>query len=86
MVLSVDAFNAGPSGLVTVLPITSKARVGIPSRIAVVPPEAGLSVPSFIIAEQARTLSVARLGKRLGTLRPATLARVSDAVRMLLGL
>jgi len=51
LVLSVDAFNASRADLVTVLPITSRARA-LRSRVAVQPPEGGLSSPSYIIAEQ----------------------------------
>ena len=86
LVLSADTWNAGPGGLVTVLPITSKERAGIPSRIAVNPPEGGLTLPSWVISEQVRTISVDRLGHRLGVIRPVTLRAVEAVVRMLLGL
>jgi mRNA interferase MazF len=68
------------------LPITSKDRPGIPSRITLNPPEGGLRVPSWVIGEQVRTISVDRLGRRLGVVRPVTLRAVEDVVRMLLGL
>jgi mRNA interferase MazF len=86
LVLSVDAFNASRADLVTVLPITSKARPHIPSRVEVRPPEGGLKVPSYVVCEQTRTISIRRLGRRLGAVTPATVARAADVVRMLLGL
>jgi mRNA interferase MazF len=86
LVLSVDAFNASPAGLITVLPITSSARLHIPSRIEVQPPEGGLSNVSYIIGEQTRTISTNRLGRPLGLVSPATLRKAADVVRMLLGL
>lgn len=86
LVLSADTWNAGPAGLVTVLPVTSKMRHGIPSRIAMKPPEGGLTMPSWIIAEQVRTISTLRLERRLGVVRPVTMSAVDDVVRMLLGL
>ena len=86
LVLSADTWNAGPGRLVTVLPITSKDRPGIPSRIVVNPPEGGLTMPSWVIGEQVRTISADRLGRRLGVIRPVTLRAVEDVVRMLLGL
>ncbi|MBX3234218.1 MAG: type II toxin-antitoxin system PemK/MazF family toxin [Labilithrix sp.] len=86
LVLSADTWNAGPGRLVTVLPITSKERTNIPSRIAVRPPEGGLTVPSWVIGEQVRTISADRVGRRLGVVRPVTLRAVEDVVRMLLGL
>jgi mRNA interferase MazF len=85
LVLSVDGFNASPAELVTVLPITSKART-LRTRIAVVPPEGGLSVPSYVIGEQTRTVSSRGLVKRFGAVSGATMVKVADVVRMLLGL
>ena len=85
LLLSVDAFNASKADLVTVLPITSKERL-LPSRVAVTPPEGGLTQESWIICEQPRTVSKRRLTKQLGQVTPATMTAVSDVVRMLLGL
>jgi len=85
LILSVDAFNASAAKLVTVLPITSKARA-VRTRIEVRPPEGGLSVVSYVISEQTRTVSTDRLVKSLGAVSEATMAKVSDIVRMLLGL
>jgi mRNA interferase MazF len=85
LVLSVDGFNASAAELVTVLPITSKART-LRTRIAVTPPEGGLSVESYVIGEQTRTVSSRRLVKRVGMVSDATMAKVADVVRMLLGL
>jgi mRNA interferase MazF len=84
LVLSVDLFNASPAMLVTVLPITSKARP-LRTRVEVLPPEGGLAVPSYVIAEQTRTISTRRLVKALGAVSPATMAKVADVVRILLG-
>ncbi len=86
LIISADTWNAGPAGLVTVVPITSKPRAGIPSRIEVNAPEGGLPVQSWIIGEQVRTISTSRLGRRFGVVRPATMRAVEDVVRMLLGL
>lgn len=85
LVVSSDAFNGSPAGLVTVLPITSRER-RMASRIPLLPPEGGLSVASWVITEQVRTVSTERLGRRLGSVHPETLAAVSDALRLLLGL
>lgn len=86
LVLSVDAFNAGPAGLVTVLPMTRTRRALIPSRIEVLPPEGGLRVPSYVIGEQVRTISRRRLSRAIGTVSAATMTNVSDVVRILLGI
>ena len=85
LVLSVDAFNASRADLATVLPITSKART-VRTRVAIVPPEGGLSVASWVIGEQPRTVSTHRLARRLGFVSVDTMASVSEVVRVLLGL
>lgn len=84
LVLSVGTFNAA-SGLVTVLPVTSKPRA-LPTRIAIEPPEGGLSLPSFVIGEQVRTISLTRLSSRLGQVSATTLGEVETVVRTLLAL
>ncbi len=85
VVLSTDAINASPAGLLTVLPITSRKRA-IRSRVELKPPEGGLTVVSYIICEQPRTISTARLTKVTGMISQETMRSVSDIVRMLLGL
>jgi mRNA interferase MazF len=85
LVLSADEFNASPAGLLTILPITSKPRT-LRTRVEVQPPEGGLSIVSYVICEQTRTISTDRLVKPLGMVRPATMTKVADIVRVLLGL
>lgn len=85
LVVSVDLFNHGPSGLVVVLPITTKAK-GIPFHVAVSPPEAGLKEKSFIKCEDVRSVSKERLFRLSGVISPKTLAQVEDRLRILLGL
>jgi mRNA interferase MazF len=85
LVLSVDKWNALQTGLIVVLPITGTRRKNLP-RVDVDPPEGGLQKPSAIICEQVRTVSVERLGTRLGELSPKTLTSVELIVRQLLGL
>jgi mRNA interferase MazF len=74
-----------PALILSVLPITSKAR-NLPSRVSIAPPEGGLTLQSWVICEQPRTISKRRLTQRLGKVPQATMAAVSDVVRMLLGL
>ncbi len=85
LILSVDSFNASAAELVTVLPITSKARA-VRTRIEVLPPEGGLSTTSYVIGEQVRTISKHRVARRAGMVTAATMGKVEDVVRMLLGL
>jgi mRNA interferase MazF len=48
LVVSVDSFNTGLSGLAVVLPVTSRIRP-LPLHVPVNPPEGGLRVPSAIV-------------------------------------
>lgn len=85
LILSVDVFNAGPAGLVIVLPITSRSK-GVRSHVAVQPPEGGLSVVSYIKCEDVRSVAKERLHRRLGNISATTMAEVEDKLRILLNL
>jgi mRNA interferase MazF len=85
LVISVDPFNHGASGLVIVVPITSKDKK-IGSHVPTEPPEGGLDLPSFIKCEDIRSVSTARLSLRRGLVGEATLAAVEDRLKLLMGL
>jgi mRNA interferase MazF len=85
LVVSVDTFNHGPAGLAVVLPVTSRGK-GIALHVSVDPPEAGLTMRSFIKAEDVRSVAVERLTRRLGQVSRATLDQVEDRLRILLDL
>ncbi len=85
LIVSADWVNGSAAELVMVLPITSKPRKS-PSRVRMTPPEGGLRMQSWVICEQVRTLSKQRFGSRLGSVSPATMRAVSDALRLLLDL
>lgn len=89
LVVSDDLFNAGPAGLIVAVPLTSRVTKSknIPAHIPATPPEGGLKTPSVILCDQLRTVSKSRLGQSAwGTVTPVTLAKVEDALRILLGL
>lgn len=85
LIVSVDAWNAGPAGLVVGLPLTRTHR-GIPSHIPVLPPEGGLRSPSYIKCEDVRSLARVCLIERWGAVSAATMGQVKDWLRVLLGL
>jgi mRNA interferase MazF len=85
LVVSDDAFNAGPAGLVIVLPVTTKSK-GVRSHVAVKPPDGGLRRPSFIKCEDVRSVSVEQLGRRMGSVPPITMEAVSLRLRILMDL
>ena len=89
LIISEDAFNAGLSGLVMTVPLTSKVAKSknIPAHILIDPPEAGLKTPSAILCDQLRTISKDRLVKApWGIVSAATMAEVEIALRVLQGL
>jgi mRNA interferase MazF len=85
LVISADTFNAGPAGLVIILPLTTQHK-GVRSHVPVEPPEGGLRQPSFIKSEDVRSVSLERLSKRLGRVGPATMEAVEFRLRVLMDL
>jgi mRNA interferase MazF len=85
LIVSDDGFNRGFADLVILIPITSRAR-GIRSHVELTPPEGGLNVSSFAMCEAVRSVSKARLVKRMGVVSAETLKMVEDRLRILLGL
>jgi len=83
LILSSNIINRGPTGLVTVVPITTRDRP-IRAFLRIEPPEGGLKQVSFIICNQVRTISRDRLDRRFGSASAATLAEVERRVRFLL--
>jgi mRNA interferase MazF len=83
--MSVDAFNAGPAELVIVVPMTSVDK-RIPTHVPIDPPEGGVTVRSFAKAEDIRSISTERLIRPLGSVTHLTIAKVEDALIILLDL
>ncbi|WP_298800464.1 type II toxin-antitoxin system PemK/MazF family toxin [uncultured Pseudonocardia sp.] len=83
LVISANAFNAWPVGLVMVVPITTRDR-GFDHHIPVA--GGGLDRPSFAMPEYLRSISQRRLRRHLGTADASTLAAVEDWLRRLTGL
>jgi mRNA interferase MazF len=85
LVVSVDAFNTGPAGLVVVLPISRSAK-GIPFHVEINPPEGGVRERSFIKCEEPRCVSKERLSDRWGRVNDTTLEKIEGRLKILLGL
>lgn len=85
LIVSDDSFNAGPAGLVIVLPVTSKEK-NVRSHVEVHGGEGGLRQRSFIKCEDVRSISKERLSRRLGLISSATLEAVEDVLRILMNL
>ena len=61
-----------------------KAR--LPTHVPIACEGTGLVKDSVVLAEQSRTLDKRRLRERIGTLKPETMARVGEAVKVSLGI
>lgn len=85
LVVSADALNRSPAGLVIVAPITGTDR-GIPAHVKVAASEGGLSKASVIMADQLRTISRRRVARRLGAVSSLTMRQVEDRLRLVLDL
>src|SRR5260370_697511 len=85
LVLSVNSFNSGRSGLAVVLPITSRIRT-LPLHIPIYPPEGGLRAPSAILCDAIRSVDQRRLIDHWGTVNPVTISLAEGCMRRLLGL
>lgn len=74
------------SPTVIVLAITGQVnKARLPTHVPVAAEGTGLQKDSVILAEQIRTLDKRRLRERVGTLEPAVMERVSQALRISLG-
>jgi mRNA interferase MazF len=86
LIVSVNQFNQGPSGLVIVIPISSKDK-RVRSQVPIEAGEGGLKSRSFAKCEAVRSISVDRLGgRRQGSVTAETLNAVADCLRLLLDL
>jgi len=85
LVVSADAFNHGPAGLVVVLPLTTRPK-GIPLHVEIASPEGGVRAASWVKPEDVRSISTGRLRRRRGTVSVATLRAVETRLRVLLDL
>ncbi len=79
LVISNDRFNHTLNGFCIVVPITSKNR-GIRLHIPIGPPEGGLTLPSVILPDQAKSVSQLRARKFRGEVTEQTLRRVQAVV------
>jgi len=75
------------SPVTIIAPITSKFDTQLyPTEVLVKPPEGGLRLESIVLLNQLRAIDKSRLGRRLGSLKPATMALVNDALAIVLAL
>ena len=82
----VDIVEQGDNSTVIVLAVTGQVnKARLPTHVPVACEGTGLLKDSVVLAEQIRTLDKRRLRERIGTLRPEVMARVTEAVKVSLG-
>jgi mRNA interferase MazF len=90
VVVSNDAANRTAQrngrGVVTVVPVTSNTNRVYPFQVLLASGEGGLTIDSKAQAEQVRSVDYARLRRRIGSIPPASLDRLDDALRIHLAL
>ena len=86
LVISPDPHRVSRTEMVTVVPITSRGRLDLWSRVPIAPPEGGLVLPGHVVAEQLRTVSTQRLLRLMGDASELTVGKVLGVVRGLLSL
>jgi mRNA interferase MazF len=85
VVISVDAVNDGPGGLVAVVPIGSTSY-GLRSHIEIEPGLSGLDHVSYARCDQLRVISTKRFVTHRGLVASTTMLEIEQAVRFILGL
>ncbi len=85
VVVSADALNEGPAGVVMVVPITSTRR-GLVSHVEIEDSDSGLDRVSYAKGEDLKSISDRRLVHRLGSIGAMTLNRLERVLRYLLEL
>ena len=84
LILSHDIFNKR-SGTVIAMAITSQPqKAGFPLTYSLEPGQ--LQKPSWVKISQIRTLSVQRIGGKLGTVEPEQLGEIIDGFNQIVGI
>jgi mRNA interferase MazF len=83
LVLSADVFNERSGTVIAVALTTQPPRAGFPLTLEVSSTQ--LAKPAWIKISQIRTLSVQRIGRKLGAASPEEVARVIEGLNEILG-
>ncbi len=85
VVVSADALNEGPAGVILMVPCTSTRR-GLPSHIEIEAGDSGLDVVSYAKCEDLKSISEQRLIACVGQVGPDVMFGISRVLRFLLEL
>jgi mRNA interferase MazF len=84
-VISDDRLNAGPGGVVVVLPMTTRHR-GLPMHVEIDAGAGGLEHDSYVRCEDVRSVSEQRLVSKLGSAPVDAMFKSAQILRWLLAL
>lgn len=85
VIMSADALNEGPAGVLMVVPCTTANR-GLPSHIEIDLDDSGLDEVTYAKCEDLKSISERRLVARLGSVGPDVTFQIGRALRFLLDL
>jgi len=85
VVVSTDALNDGPAGVILVVPLTSAHR-DLPSHVEIDVGDSGLDHSSYARCEDVKSISDRRLMNRLGVAEPNAIFEIERVLRYLLDL
>ncbi len=85
VVVSSDMLNAGPGGVVVVVPTTTSRR-GLPLHVEIEPGESGLDETSYAKCEDVKSVAVERMVRCFGTTSPEAVHQIGQTLRYVLEL
>jgi mRNA interferase MazF len=85
VIVSADALNDSPAGVVVVVPITTTYR-GLPSHVEIDQGSSGLDEVSYAKCEDVKSVSEQRMIARLGAVGDDVMFQTARALRFLLDL
>jgi mRNA interferase MazF len=85
VVVSADALNESPAGVLLVVPITSSRRE-LPTHVTVEPGPSGLDAVGYAKCEETTSVSEERLVSHLGTVDGAAMIAMTRVLTLLLDL
>ena len=85
VVVSSDMLNAGPGGVVVVVPTTTSHR-SLPLHVEIERGESGLAEVSYAKCEDVKSVAVERMVRSFGATPPEVLHRVEQTLRYVLEL
>ena len=85
VVVSADALNESPAGVIFVVPCTTTHR-DLPSHIEIDPADSGLDAANYAKCEDLKSVSERRMIARLGQVGPQVAFEIDRVLRFLLEL